>query len=586
MVERQPGSIEPGRRLTRRALMRLGLLASLSFGSAALLSACQSSPAAPAAKQEAAPKTETKPTSAPAAPAKPASAPAATARPASAAAGPATQAAPAKAQGASGRMVMVMSAEPPSLENWKAHLSDHIPVTRNVQEALLNRNPKTSELVGELAESWEQTNPTTWRFKLRDGVKFHSGTTLDAEGAAYGINWTWSKDNNFGMRTNIGPDFEAKPVDRLTLEVVTVAPDPILSSRLYFAPLPDPVQVKDDPGSLPTKPIGTGPYKMAEWVKGQRIVMTANPDWWGHNGKDPHGQVRIQEAELRFRQEVAVRASMVQAGEADFGRFMTPDQCPNVPNCSRAESLETIFLRLDTMHPAMSDLRVRKAIALAIDKQAVADRLFGGLGRPASQMIANRVTGYDPSLKPYPYDMEEAKRLVQEAKAAGVAVDAPITSATRRGIYARHDEFSEYTASQLQAIGLNAKSLIVEPAEHQAQLSLGGYDKVPKDRGWITNNPHSNEIMDVSRTMQGYYRCTGSGSTFCDPEIDKMIDAALPLSGDARTQAFQAIARRFYESYAIIPVIHMDLLHATSKRLQWQPRIDGFLMLKEMSLTG
>jgi peptide/nickel transport system substrate-binding protein len=182
--------------------------------------------------------------------------------------------------------------------------------------------------------------------------------------------------------------------------------------------------------------------------------------------------------------------------------------------------------------------------------------------------------------------MDQAKRLVQEAKAAGVAVDAPITSATRRGIYARHDEFSEYTASQLQAIGLNARSQIVEPAEHQAQLSFGGYDKVPKERGWITNNPHSNEILDVSRTMQGYYRCTGGASTHCDPEIDKAIDAALPLSGDARAKAFQAIAQRFYESYAIIPVIHMDLLHATSKRLQWTPRIDGFLILKEMSLAG
>ena len=571
-------------RLSRRQLLRIGALAGASVGGTALLSACQSAPTAPAAK-EAAPKVESKP-AAPTA-AAPTTAPAKPATDAQAAKPTApAQAAPASGPAASGKMVMVMSAEPPSLENWKATLSDHIPVTRNVQEALLNRDPKTSELVGELAEKWEQVNPTTWRFHLRDGVKFHSGTPLDAEGAAFGINWTWSKDNNFGMRSNIGPEFEAKAVDRLTLDVVTAATDPILPARLYFSPLPDPVQVKDDIASMPIKPIGTGPYKFVEWVKGQRIVMTANPDWWGHNGKDPHGRVSIQDVELRFRTEVAVRGSMVQAGEADFGRFLTTDQCSSVPNCSRSASLETICLRLDTMHPAMADLRVRKAIALSIDKQAVADRLFGGLGRPASQMVAATVTGYDPSLVPYPYDLDQAKRLVQEAKAAGVPVDAPIVSTTRRGIYARHDELSEYTATQLTSIGLNAKSEIVEPAQHQAQFSLGGYDKVPKERGWITNNPHSNEIMVVSRTMQGYYRCTGGASTHCDPEIDKAFDAALPLAGDARSQAFQAIAKRFYESYAIIPVIHMDLLHATSKRLKWEPRIDGFLMFKEMSLVG
>jgi len=477
-----------------------------------------------------------------------------------------------------------MSAEPPSLENWKSNLADHHPITRNVQEALLNRNPKTAELVGELASAWQQTSPTTWRFTLRDGVKFHSGTPFDAEAAAIGINWTWSKENNFGIRTSIGPEFEAKAIDKQTLEITTAAPDPILASRLYFAPLPDPAQIKNDAASLPTKPIGTGPYKFVEWVKGQRIVLTANPDWWGHGGKDPNGQVKIQDTEFVFRPESAVRASMVQAGEADFARFLAADQCNAVPGCLKAPSLETIFLRLDTMHPAMADIRVRKAIALAIDRQAVGDRLFGGAGRPASQLFASTVTGYNPDLKPYPYDLEQAKKLVAEAKAAGIPVDMQLTSATRRGIYARHDEFSEYTANQLKLIGLNAKSEVVEPTQHAQQFSLG-FANIPKERGWITNNPHSNEIMDASRTMQGYYRSTSAASTFADPEVDKAIDAALPLTGDARQKALQAITQTFYDAYAAIPVIHMDLIHGASKRLQWTPRIDGFLLVKEMGLS-
>ena len=444
---------------------------------------------------------------------------------------------------------------------------------------------ENTALVGELAESWSQPDPKTWRFKLRDGVKFHSGTVFDAEAAAFGVNWTFSKENNFPIRSNVGPEFQAKAVDKLTLDVVSDSPDPILPSRLYFAPLPDPAQIKNDAASLPIKPIGTGPYKFVEWVKGQRIRMTVNPDWWGHGKKDALGAATIQDVELVFRGETAVRASMLQSGEADFARFLTPDLMASVPRAVKGPSLETVFLRLDTMYPPMADIRVRKAIALAIDKQAVADKIFGGAARPASQLVASVVTGYNPDLQPYPYDMNAAKQLVQEAKAAGVPVDMVITSATRRGVYARHDEFSEYTANQLNAVGLKAKSEVMDPGVHQPQFTNGGYDKTPKDRGWIANNPHSNEIMDVSRSM-GYYRCTGSSSTFCDPEMDKLIDAAIPLTGDERAKALAAITKKFYDTYAAIPVVHLDLIHGTSKRLQWESRIDGFLMLKEMSLAG
>ena len=104
---------------------------------------------------------------------------------------------------------------------------------------------------------------------------------------------------------------------------------------------------------------------------------------------------------------------MVQAGEADFARFLAADQCNSVPGCLKAPSLETIFLRLDTMHPAMADIRVRKAIALAIDKQAVGDRLFGGAGRPASQLVASTVTGYNPDYAKMAALMARAEGVVQ-----------------------------------------------------------------------------------------------------------------------------------------------------------------------------
>ncbi|MDQ4044415.1 MAG: ABC transporter substrate-binding protein [Chloroflexota bacterium] len=483
----------------------------------------------------------------------------------------------------SSKIVLALTVEPDTLENWRAYSTDGHPVLRNVQEALLNRDPETNELVGELATSWEQVDDVTWRFQLREGVTFHNGEVFNAEVAAFGINYTWSPENNFQIYQYVGPDMEAQVVDEYTIDVVTVSPDPILPSRLYFSPIPSMRQVQEEPDTLPDNPIGTGPYIFSEWNRGQYIRMQANPDWWGHDAEDAHGQVTIQEADFVFREESAVRAAMVNTGEAQFARFLAPEDCATTPQCKTASSVETIFLRLDTMHPVMSDIRIRQAIAFAIDKQGVADQLFGG-GEPASQLVGPSATGYNEALEPYPYDMERARQLVEEAAADGVPVDMPITVASRQGIYLRHDEFAEYVANQLNDIGLNAQSEVIEIAQYNEQYDIN-YADVPEDRGWIGTNPHGNEIMDVSSTAQAYYSCDGGSSTYCDPALDEALDAAIPLTGEEREQALEEVTRMYYEDYGAVPIIHMPLNYGLSEDLVWEPRLDGFILLKEMQLS-
>lgn len=482
-----------------------------------------------------------------------------------------------------GKIVLAMTVEPDTLENWRAYSTDGHPVLRNVQEALLNRDPVSNELVGELATSWEQTDDVTWRFKLREGVTFHNGEAFNAEVAAFGINYTWSPENNFQIYQYVGPDMNATAIDEYTVDIVTEAPDPILPSRLYFSPLPSMKQVQEAPETLPDNPIGTGPYVFKEWNRGQYILVEANPDWWGNTADDSLGKVTIKEAEFVFRDESAVRAAMITTGEAQFARFLSPEDNATTPQPMTAPSVETIFLRLDTMHPAMKDVRIRQAIGESIDKQGIADQLFGG-GEPASQLVGPSATGYNSELKPYPYDMEHATALVEEAKADGVVVDAPITVATRQGIYLRNDEFAEYVSNQLNTIGLTSHSEVIEIAQYNEQYDVNFHD-VPEDRGWIGTNPHGNEIMDVSSTARAYYSCDGGSSTYCNPALDEALDAAVPLTGEERQIALAEVTRMYYEDYGAIPVIHMPLNYGLAENLQWEPRLDGFILLKEMTLS-
>ncbi len=484
-----------------------------------------------------------------------------------------------------GKIVISLSAEPATLENWNAYSLDGHPVLRNIFEALLNRDPATNELVGELATAWEWTDDKTVRFTIREGVTFHDGTPFTAQQAVDGLNYTWSSENAFDIIQFMGPQISATLVDDATLDVSTETPDPILPARLYFSPLPQMIHVTESPDTLADEAIGTGPYQLVEWARGERIVLTAYPEWWGN--ADPEaafGKQSIKDVEYVWRPESTVRAAQVTAGEAQIARFLAPDDCATEPVCKETPSVETIFLRLDTMHPVMSDIRIREAIGLAVDKESLVEQVFGG-GSVATQLVAPSATGYNAELVALGYDMDRATALVAEAAGEGVPVDMEITVAVRRGAYPRNEELGEYVANQLNEIGLNAKTEVIEHAAYQEQYVMN-FDEIPEDRGWIGTLGHGNEMMDVSQTFSGYYRCDGGVSTFCDPEIDASTEESSVIVGEERAAALAATTGEYMAHIPVIPIVHLPFFYGLAADLVWEPRLDGFMLVKEMSYSG
>ncbi len=485
----------------------------------------------------------------------------------------------------SGQIVISLSAEPSTLENWNAYSLDGHPVLRNIFEALLNRDPATNELVGELATGYEWQDDQTIRFNLREGVTFHDGSPFDAQVAVDGLNYTWSSENAFDIIQFMGPQISAAVVDEMTIDVSTETPDPILPARLYFSPLPNMVQVNERPDSLQSEAIGTGPYQLVEWARGERIVLTAYPEWWGN--ADPEaafGKQSILDVEFVWRPESTVRAAQVNAGEAQIARFLAPDDCATCPVCAEAPSVETIFLRLDTMHPVMGDIRIREAIGLAVDKERLVEQIFGG-GQVAAQLVGPSAVGHNPDLTALGFDMERAAQLVQEAAADGVPIDMEINVAVRRGAYPRNEELGEYVANQLNEIGLNARTEVIEHAAYQEQYVMN-YDDIPEDRGWIGTLGHGNEMMDVSQTFSGYYRCDGGVSTFCDPEIDALTEESSVITGEERAAELAATTAAFMEHIPVIPIVHLPFFYGLAENLVWTPRLDAFMLVKEMSYSG
>jgi peptide/nickel transport system substrate-binding protein len=527
------------------------------------------------------------PTSAPAKPAE-AAKPAAPVAPAPAAA-PAAPAASAVAAAPTrptpkGAVTIATAEEPLMLAAHDATASYNSQIMRNFDEALINRDPKTQELVPELATKWEQTNPTTWRFTLRQGVKFHDGSPFNAETAAEALNFMWAKENNFRIHGRIGPEFTVKPVSEYVIDVVLESPDPVLPARMYFAPLHSPKAQREAPDQTPLKPVGTGPYKFVEWVKGQYIKMTANPDWWGNTAPDAYGATTIKDVTFSFRVEREVRTAMVQRNEADVARFVSQEQCKSAAQCKGGPTVETILLRPDTMNPVLADKRVREALALAVDKNVIMNEILGG-GEPASMLVRPEVVGYNPALKPYPYNPERAKQLIAEAKAAGVPVETtPLTLIVRRGAYFRVEEAAEAITDMLQKAGLTTlKPQVLETAKF-SELYSGPPKPIAPERGILAVNSHGNELLDFAQTVGFYYICVGRPSTYCNPVTEEMQKNAEPLTGSERVKAYQAIAQYVHDDFVLVPIGAPSFWYAMSQRVEWTPRPDTFILAKEMTL--
>ena len=263
-------------------------------------------------------------------------------------------------------------------------------------------------------------------------MTFHDGSPFNAEAAAVSINHTFDADNAFDLLDFLGT-MSAEAVDEYTLDISTPEPDPILLGKVEWVGISSAKQLAEDPDAYHTEIVGTGPYKFVEWRKGESITYEANPDWWGlSNPDDARGEQTFDKITVRFLQEDQVRVAAVQAGEVDLAAFITPEQCQLLDDdadasCVSAPSVETIFIRMDTNSPLLSDRRVRLAFQLAIDKEAIVDTILGGAATVASQIVNSSATGHDPSLEPYPYDPDQARELLAAASADGVPTDMEIT---------------------------------------------------------------------------------------------------------------------------------------------------------------
>uniref|UniRef100_UPI003100BA20 ABC transporter substrate-binding protein n=1 Tax=Neorhizobium sp. EC2-8 TaxID=3129230 RepID=UPI003100BA20 len=448
-------------------------------------------------------------------------------------------------------------------------------IMENVSETLTELDVRGKKgVMPRLAEKWEQTADGSWRFHLRQGVKFSNGTTFDAKDVKHSFDRVMSDKNACESRRYFGGmKISANIVDDNTIDFKADPVQPILPLLMSLVT----IVPEETPLAFIREPIGTGPYALKNWTPGQQIVLAARSDYWG-------AKPQVTEATYLFRADPSVRAAMVKAGEADLSPSISQlDATDPKTDFSYLDS-ETVYLRLDHNIQPLNDVRVRRALNLAIDRKAFIGTLVPDGAVLATALVPPTTQGWNPDVKVFPYDPAGAKKLLAEAKAAGVKVDTPITLIARTANFPNVTEIMEAVQSQLQEVGFKIELKFVEVAEHESY-----YSKPFKEgRGpIIVAAMHDNSKGDPSFTMFFKYASQGTQSGFSDPKVDDLIKRASAAVGDERAKLWsQLIAYLHDDVVADGLLFHMVGFSRVSPRIEFKPTIatNSMLQLSEISI--
>jgi len=468
------------------------------------------------------------------------------------------------------QIVIALQGEPTTLDPQFADDGNMRPVSDNVFDKLLVLDGKTLQPIPCLAIEWERVSDITWQFTLRENVKFHNGEPFTAEDAVYSVKRIIDPTFNSQIAGNFSTIKDAKIINSNTILIITNGPDPILLKRLTLLDIVNKKYMESSPDNIiNTKPVGTGPYQVIEWNRGEEIKIEKFNDYWGQ-------KPNIQNVTYRFIQENSTRLAALKAGEINLAVNMLPEYLEQLPAYKTANSIEFYFLRFNTIRGIMQNKLIRQAVNYAIDKEAIVEALFLGSAVPArGQLSKEAYFGFNKNLDAYAFNPEKAKELLKEAGYKGEVVQL----ISERGRWMKDGEISEAVASMISDVGINVKLTFL--SWQQWLDTLFNLEKAPD----IMFSSNGNELFDMDRFYQAIIKTGGPQSAYSNPDIDKKIDVARNEMDPVKRQAmYEELAQLVYDDPFGVSLINLKSIWGISKDLEWEPREDGRILISEMSL--
>jgi peptide/nickel transport system substrate-binding protein len=471
-------------------------------------------------------------------------------------------------------VVIVQGVDPTTLDPMNHLETPALNLCLNIFDTLLQRdaNIKIEPL---LAESYKLVNDLTWEFKLRKGVKFHNGEDFNAAAVKYNLERLGDPNNKLRQVFLVGVLDRVDIVDNYTVRVITKKPYPILDAQLciYGGMIAPKYLQEKGPQHLAINPVGTGPYKFVRWIKDDHILLEANPNYW-------KGVPQIKKAIFRPIPEATTRVAALQTQEADIITNIPPHLMKLMDwkgrsYVSKTPSVRVIFMRCDpTKGGPVSDKRVRQALAQGINMEAIIKKVLDGNGILLGQPVTDKHFGYDPSVKPYPYNPEKAKKLLADA---GYAKGFDFVLNSPNGRYLNDKEVAEAAVGDLRKIGINAT---VKVHEWGTYMNMQYSHAVNPSNllGW------GNTAFDADYTLSPLLRTEQALSNFSNAKLDALIDqGGTTMDQKKRQKIYSDAMKLIHEEAAWVWAYQQVDIYGVNERLNWKARLDERLEVFSMS---
>jgi peptide/nickel transport system substrate-binding protein len=386
-----------------------------------------------------------------------------------------------------------------------------------------------------LATAWETTDGKTWRFTLRRGVTFSNGVPFDSAAAAATLNWLTSKA---GLASVVGGRMrDVAKVETPASDVLVVtlrAPDVIFHKRLPSVAIVEPGAWKRlGPTGFAKAPVGTGPYR---WVRtderARRILLEANPGAWR--------KARTPGLEIVELTDEAVRQQALISGDVDIARVGLEDV--ELLEARGVHTLPTPSMQVMSLafvtegrDGPLDDVRVRQALNYAVDKAALSKVLLKGYGAAAGQGASKGTVGYDPALKPYPYDPARARALLAEA---GYPNGFPMKVESIVGSLPADTLIYQAVARDLERVGVPVDLRAIPFPVFLRRYLANDWDVDAFGLSW-----NAGPYNDVQRPLENFSCIKRPKPFFCDRALAAQIRAAgAELDPEARLARLKALA--------------------------------------------
>lgn len=451
-------------------------------------------------------------------------------------------------------------------------------VITQIYETLVRYAPGTTDVEGALAVRWHaDASGTVWTFELRDGVRFHDGSRFDADAVVF--SFERQRDPKHPFHTGQFNYWEnafknilrVEKVDDLTVRIhIASRYAPFLANMTMFpVSIVSPRAVARWGEAFPEHPVGTGPFLVERWDRGERIVLGRFEGYWGDKPK-------LERLVFEVVPDARQRLVDLESGAIDLAVAILPEELQFVdlhPGLTlyRPPTNNVTYLAMNCLHPPFDDVRVRRAVNLAINKSPIVRLAYQGLAIPADSPLPPTQWGHLAGPGVSRYAPDEAKRLLAEAAADGkLALDQTYSlyvPATPRPYLPNPERVARVIQTNLAAVGLRTQ-VVLQPFEaHNADTQHGRHDLALA--GWVGDNGDPDNylflLFDKDNTVPGL---ASNIAFYRDETVSRLLrEAQATEDHRAREQLYAEVQRRLAADAPWAPLAHSQVAIAATDDL-------------------